>query len=122
MTDEIIAIKYLNKIKNTKEKGLNFDLTLGQFKRLMNTKTCHFTGIELCTRKPIPDREPKFNAITLDRLDNSKGYTKENTVVCCYGWNQIKSELENPCNKFKIKNLIKGTKTTEKYKELIERN
>ena len=31
--------------------------------------------------------------MTLDRKDNSKGYTKENTVACCYLCNRIKSNF-----------------------------
>jgi len=114
MTDEIIAIRYLNKLKRCREKKREFTLTLGDYKRLMNTIKCYYTGVTLWKGKPREGYEPMFNALTLDRVDNSKGYTKENTVVCCHGWNQLKAQLESSNSGFEIKHLIKGANKTKK--------
>lgn len=37
----------------------------------------------------------------LDRIDNSKGHTKDNTVVCCYRCNRLRSD-NYTCEEFKI--------------------
>ena len=115
ITEEVIAIKFLNKIKTSKQRGINFELTLGQFKRLMNTKTCHYSGIELYKGKPRDEENPSFNSMTIDRIDNTIGYTKDNSVVAAYGINQIKGELERNNNGVSLKHMIKMVKTLTKY-------
>ena len=47
---------------------------------------------EYCPVLNIPlDRSTKDNVPTLDRLDNSKGYTKDNIVVISFKANRLKN-------------------------------
>lgn len=88
--DEMVAEWYLAKISNAKERGIAFDLTLADFRKLCLRKTCFYSGMRLnalgCPGEKRANR-------TLDRIDNSKGYTKENTVACSYAVNTLKNHI-----------------------------
>lgn len=51
------------------------------------SKVCHYTGQELTFEPNQP------NSISLDRIDSSKGYTKDNVVFCSWRVNQAKNDL-----------------------------
>lgn len=98
--DVSIAKKYMNKYSNALSRKIEFTLTLADVRRLLNKKTCYYTWIKFDLQ----------NTQTLDRIDCKKGYTKENTVVCCDFVNALKNSLfENENSKIKIshKNLMK---------------
>jgi hypothetical protein len=57
-------------------RNIDFSLTRKEFEQHKN-KNCQYCGDAL-------DR------IRLDRVDNSKGYTKENIVPCCFQCNRMK--------------------------------
>jgi hypothetical protein len=71
--------------KTAKRKNNSFELTLEDIESW--EQKCFYTGIEL-TFEPH-----KFNSISLDRRDNSKGYSKDNAVFCCNYINKMKSDL-----------------------------
>jgi len=79
--------KYLRHCKNrAKEKNLEFDLTA---KALESKKVTHcpILKIELSyTNNTIQN-----NSATIDRIDNSKGYTIENIQIVSYQANRMKS-------------------------------
>ena len=83
-----IINKYINKKIDAQRRGLEFDLTEDTISRLMNTKYCSYTGIKL-TITPNLD-----NSITLDRIDPSRGYIKNNVVACSRYVNDLKSKFE----------------------------
>ena len=83
--DTYVAAKYLSKKHNAISRGIDFCLTLSDMSRLLKTKKCHYSGITL---KLEGDHK-----LTLDRKDDSIGYTKENTFACSYTVNQIKNKL-----------------------------
>lgn len=88
--DLVLARFYLNKHRNAKERGIEFTLTLADMRKLLKKKTCHYTGEKLNFLHG--DR----NKLSLDRVDSSKGYTKENTVACTTWVNHWKNAvLEN---------------------------
>lgn len=90
--DAQLASLYLHKLNNAKERGIEFSLTLSDMKRIVQRKTCYYSGQQL-----IRENNHK-NRPTFDRKDNTKGYTKENTVLCCHWVNQMKNDLfESPC-------------------------
>lgn len=62
-----------------KKRNLEFSLTKEQFVTICESN-CHYCGLE-----------PK-NKNGIDRVDNTKGYTLENSVPCCYQCNQAKSD------------------------------
>lgn len=103
-------IKYMNcyqfKYKNSIQRNIEFKLTFTQFKKLLKTKTCFYTGKPLIHSFGVNDKP--FNHVSLERLDSTKGYTKENTVAVCYGLNQLRAklELETHSHKFQLIDVL----------------
>lgn len=80
--------------RGAETRGLVFDFTLEDFKEHWD-KECHYCG-------------DKVSGIGLDRLDNKIGYTKENTVDCCFMCNRMKhaftlEEFINQCKKIYVR-------------------
>lgn len=86
ITDELVAKRYLEKLNNARERGIEFNLTIADIRRLLSRKRCQYTGIEFDLKNP--DFRPSF-----DRVDTKKGYTKDNVVVCMTCINKLKNEL-----------------------------
>lgn len=63
----------------SKQYGKPSDLTLREI-RIMLGCPCYYCGMR--------DSDP-----TIDRRDSSKGYTKTNTVACCFRCNTLKSDM-----------------------------
>lgn len=106
MDDLTLARKYLNKAQSSKDRGIPFTLSFADYKRLYNRKRCFYTGVLL----------EHDNNFSLDRIDSSIGYTKENTVPCDLAFNKLKGTVENPT--FKL-DLFKVNKAFNKViKEL----
>ena len=72
--------KFNGYIHGAKQRGLLFRLSFDDFKRFI-TQQCFY-----CNNEPTP-----FNGI--DRIDNSKGYIKNNCVSCCIKCNKMKNTL-----------------------------
>ena len=62
-------------------RGMEFDISYDQFIEYWDNQ-CHYCG------QPI-------KGIGLDRIDNKKGYTLDNIVVCCKTCNWMKHTLLN---------------------------
>ena len=88
LTDFGVAQYYVMKCETSRKRNILFELSLSEFKRIVRRKRCHYTG-ETLTRG---DKHAR-NAFTLDRVDSSKGYTKDNTVPCANWVNTLKNEL-----------------------------
>ena len=73
------------KIRARKE-GLEFDLPL---ENINLPATCPILGIELRSN----ERTAKANSYSMDRLDNTKGYTSANVRVISYRANTLKSNM-----------------------------
>ena len=86
LTDIIACRRYVQMYDNAKERGIDFQLTVTDLKRLLRKTKCHYTG--LLFDHSNPDFRPSF-----DRVDNSKPYTKENVVVCMTAVNKLKNDL-----------------------------
>lgn len=86
LTDKIVAERYLEKLDCARKKGIEFSLTIADVRRLLSRKKCHYTEIHFDLS--IPQFRPSF-----DRVDSSKGYTKENVVVCMSAINELKNQL-----------------------------
>lgn len=93
--DAALARLYLYKLNSCLERRISWELSLGDLRKIAKRKTCYYSG------QKIVNQTGHRNRMTLDRLDASKGYTKENTVACCHWVNQLKGELfENSVSKF----------------------
>lgn len=86
VSDIIVARKFLMKSKNAHDRNIPFSMTFKRFKQVYNTKHCQYTGVELC-------HDQGDNLLTVDRIDNTKGYTDDNVVACSKLFNQLKSDL-----------------------------
>src|SRR2546423_1176357 len=65
-----------------RHRNIDLYLTLGEYAALIEGKHCTYCGC------PIGR-----TGSGLDRVNNSKGYTPENSVPCCYRCNVMKAEL-----------------------------
>ena len=85
------------------KRGYDFTLTEEQFKKLTSSN-CYYCGGKPSNiyNKKGSNGEYIYNGI--DRKDNNKGYTVENSVPCCY-----------TCNR------AKGTLTLQEFKDWVKR-
>lgn len=89
---EIRAIcRWMNKQREAKNRGIEFALSVEDFKELLKTSHCHYTGIPLICYDEAAETPPD-DQLTIDRIDNEKGYEKGNVVACSYIANSIKSD------------------------------
>lgn len=91
MSEVALARAYISKAQQAADRGIPFELTVAQFKQLKSRKTCWYTGVVM-TKAGQGALRPTDR--TLDRIDASIGYTKDNTVACCHSVNKLKSVLE----------------------------
>ena len=97
MNDLTIAKMYIKKAQRAKKDKLDFDLTFAQFKRLVTRKRCAYSGLPFSEYDEKKGKWKKpWQALTLDRIDNKKGYIWGNVAPICKGINQIKAQWENP--------------------------
>jgi hypothetical protein len=73
-----IPLFFKEYVKGAYERGYSMELQFEDFKEMV-LKPCYY-----CTSR----KENEVNGI--DRVDNSKGYTKENCVSCCQTCNRMK--------------------------------
>tara|TARA_R110002012_G_scaffold279134_1_gene467065 strand:- start:1187 stop:1546 length:360 start_codon:yes stop_codon:yes gene_type:complete len=95
VSDPVIAKKYLSKIKSCSASKVTFSLSFYEYKRLVTARKCKYTGISLTWQSGV-NQIP--TDVTIDRIDNNKGYVTGNVVACCKGYNSFKGVLENPNN------------------------
>lgn len=82
---------YHNYKKNAKERGLAFNITIEDFKVIIN-KPCYYCGIlPLQVAPSWSDEKLLYNGI--DRVDSNVGYEKNNIVACCYKCNYAKQSM-----------------------------
>lgn len=92
ITDTDVARKYISMVEGAQRRGKEFTLTLVDIRRMLKVKKCQFTGVTLSKyREENGIINP--HGRTIDRLDASVGYTKENTFVVSHVANSIKNVL-----------------------------
>lgn len=109
--DEIVANRYINKIKACRTSNTEFSLSFYEFKRLISASKCKYTGIKLTFHTGV-NQIP--TDVTIDRIDNKKGYVTGNVVACSKGYNSFKGALENPNNTITFAILEKALKVQKK--------
>lgn len=76
--------------KQADRRGIEFTLTEDEFFDII-TQDCHYCGIHLpAIQKTRGKSSGSFSYTGLDRVDNSKPYTKDNVTACCWKCNQMK--------------------------------
>lgn len=88
ISDMEVAQRMVRTEKSARDRGKHFDMSFAKMKELLETTHCFITGVELETGS-----ESKDNYLTLERLDNEKGYTDDNVVACSSYINKKKGDL-----------------------------
>lgn len=83
--DTLVALKYLGKKRNALSRGIEFKLTLADMARIMRSKRCYYSHVPLTL--------DGVNKLTIDRIDASIGYTKDNSCACSKQVNDLKNKL-----------------------------
>ena len=82
-SDSDVARKYLVKEANAKTRGLEFDISFTTYARIVRSEKCQLSGLPLCK-----------DTVTIDRIDNSRGYITGNVVACHLNVNTLKGTIE----------------------------
>ena len=86
---------YLNTAKkNAKLKNLEFDLDRDFLKQLWDDQNgiCPYTKLGMVMNKYTRNKKTKdLQFGSLDRIDNSKGYTQDNVQFVCLGFNYLRN-------------------------------
>lgn len=107
----------LTKIKNSaRKKNIDFDLNLDDLLK--------FVKIDKCTycENTIYWNSKNSNRYNLDRMDNSKGYTKDNLVVCCWNCNNTKSNRFTHSEFIKFKPVLINIMKERRVEQWISKN
>lgn len=102
--------------KRAKEKGFECDLTVEWIEEKLKAGVCEVTGLEFDVsgdERRERSRNPRMPS--LDRIDSSKGYTKDNVQVVIWIYNQAKGEWRHDEFMMLVKALAKPL-----FKEAIE--
>lgn len=92
-----VANYYLFKIRNARERGIEFSLPLLSFRNLMRTKYCYYTGVKLTfppvdeDGRVIPGHQKRHTDISIERLGNRLGYVPGNVKACSLYANSLKA-------------------------------
>lgn len=87
VTDLEVANKLIKLYQSSKDRNIEFDLTLRKVRQLLQAKTCYYTGV------PFEENGPLSRSI--DRVDSSLGYVDDNVVACTVDINGKKANLTN---------------------------
>jgi hypothetical protein len=106
MVFEVVAVnKYINKVDSSRKRGIEFALTFSEYRRLLSRKRCAYTGITLSFHRG--QSAPTNADLTIERIDNEKGYVKGNVIVVCSAANSVKGVLEDPNTFLSVKDAIR---------------
>ena len=110
--DKFVARVYSNKVNSCRDSGLEFSLSLTQVKNMLRAKRCQYSGVELthCASGVAQ----KDTDVTIDRIDNSKGYITGNVLACSKAMNSLKGVIENPSNASTLEGTYKMCKKLNK--------
>lgn len=81
--DTLTTKLYVNKVRNARNSGHEFDLSYPAFKRMRMRKTCTLSGVKM-----------NLGNSTIDRVDNQQGYLPHNAVGVRNDVNQLKGTIE----------------------------
>lgn len=90
---KVLQSRYLSARKRAADRNIEFSITKKDLKDLYDKQNglCNISKIKM-TYTTFERRKP-FN-ISLDRIDSTKGYTKDNIQLVCMAVNQLKSDFD----------------------------
>jgi hypothetical protein len=90
-----VAHKYIQTQRSAHARGLTFSISISELDNILSKKVCHFTGEELIHYQHNTENGEELprNYLTLDRLDNDKGYIPGNVVACSKEINTMKGTM-----------------------------
>lgn len=88
-------------------KKFEFSLTVADVRRLLTTRYCYYTGIDMQEAKDSGNTQ---HCRSIDRVDSSKGYVKGNVVACSTTVNKLKGDLT-------LKQIKQLTRRWEKFEK-----
>lgn len=86
-TDQRVVKKWLALQQSCVKRGIKFDLPLQSLINLYKAKRCYYTGL------PFIHKPDHMYMLTIDRIDNEKGYEKGNVVACTKRINHMKGDM-----------------------------
>lgn len=86
MDDITLCKKYVHLAQSARDRKIEFNLSLKDYKNLLRRKTCPYSG------KTLISHGENHN-MSIDRIDNSKGYIKGNVIACDIIANRHKDNL-----------------------------
>lgn len=104
---EYVITKRLHTLKSANRRGLDFNLTDANVRKLLKSPTCYYTGVVFGE-----DSDP-LNVRTFERIDDNKGYIHGNVVAVTLRANRIKNLLLESDNELKL--------TTEQFIMMAEK-
>lgn len=78
--------------RSRKRKHTDFELTVDIVEELIKPLVCEVTGLKL---KLDPDTPKDRFAPSIDRIDNTRGYSVDNVRCTAYGINIMRNEFSN---------------------------
>lgn len=78
--------------RNAKDRNFSFEIPCNDFKNLTSSN-CFYCGVAPFLTGSTTNTYGFYLYNGIDRIDNSKGYTLENTVSCCKICNTAKNDL-----------------------------
>lgn len=92
--------QFITSKNHAKKNNKEWTISLEEYK-LLRSKNCYY-----CSGK-LPE-----TSRALDRINNAKGYTLDNVVPCCYGCNNLRSNVLSQIETVEIIKLLKVLRNT----------
>lgn len=89
-----VAQWYQNKVQSCKDRGIEWKLNIISVRNMLRTRKCPYTGVTMTV--PRQGKQALCSDITIDRIDNKKGYVPGNVMAVSRKANNLKSIFENP--------------------------
>jgi len=103
--------------RRAKDKKLPFEINSEWMINMLNKQNsrCFYSGIEFEWEKSI-NGKPRYKLVSIDQRVAGKGYTKDNSVLVCWGINLMKHEI--PLDQFI--EFCKSVSSTQKENIMIK--
>jgi hypothetical protein len=99
--ERLLSLEYSRKRSEAKREGLDFTLTKEEFLEIV-LSPCAYCGSPPAKQRPFRDKRSAYPAVGspyirvngIDRAKSSQGYTKGNSLPCCWICNRGKSDMQ----------------------------